>query len=122
MEVDWYELKGVGVANEDVSQQRSYEPGTCPLGGDCAHEQHYYQLSTDIREMTTQVGELVSKLDNVVSQLISIIGGQTPQRFVPYETHRLMVRGLLWIYSVALIASVGAVSLIRGLPHFLTSN
>lgn len=76
-----------------------------------------HDLTAKVQRLTDSIDYFLRNLDAHMHTLIEATIGKTPPGCVPIETHRLVVKGLIYAFTVILIVAIGAVKV---LPYVMS--
>jgi hypothetical protein len=76
------------------------------------HRKEFEELKHEVTDMARSVSHLVTTIDTHLTKLVDTLSGQSPDKCVPLETHKMVVKGLVVAFTIIVLATVGSVKLI----------
>jgi len=68
-------------------------------------------LSGSVDKHVSETTTYLKRLDIYQGKLLDVLANKTPDGAIPIESHKQVVRGLIWAFGIVVIIAVGAVKL-----------
>lgn len=77
-----------------------------------ALEKEVKQLTIEVKDIAINMNTFINHLTKYMDTMIGVMAGKTPEGSVPMKTHVMFVKGILWAFSLIIIAAIGAAKVV----------
>lgn len=70
-------------------------------------EKQIGELAHSVNKLSRMMYEYIEESRGHMNTLVKVVSGQTPDKCVPLETHRMIIKGILVAFSIIVLVALG---------------